>query len=154
MIIILSVVCCRQNCKLRMCWEQNQLSWCALHKITLSECAVHKFPLFKNSSLTANFCLLIYETHLIACLNIRELRCTPSSSTRTLLENRPKVLAKGTGCKSSWYLWPAAIKGKVFGTRLKHHPVPKLQYRNRLVPPTGTKSTWRNRYRLVEPTGA
>jgi len=59
-----------------------------------------------------------------------------------------------TGCKSSWYLWPAAIKGKVFGTGLKHHPVPKLQYRNRLVPPTGTKSTRRNMYRLVEPTGA
>ena len=56
-----------------------------------------------------------------------------------------------TGCKSSWYLWPAAIKGKVFGTGLKHHPVPKLQYRNRLVPPTGTKSISRNRYRLVQP---
>ena len=21
-----------------------------------------------------------------------------------------------TGCKNSWYIWPAAIKGKVFGT--------------------------------------
>ena len=39
-----------------------------------------------------------------------------------------------TGCKSSWYLWPAAIKGKGFGTGLKNHPVPKPQYRHRLVP--------------------
>ena len=54
-----------------------------------------------------------------------------------------------TGSKSSWYLWPAAIKGKGFGTGLKHHPVPKPQYRHRLVPPTGTKRTRRYRYRLV-----
>ena len=33
----------------------------------------------------------------------------------------------------SWYLWPAAIKGKGFGTGLKHYPVPKPQYRHRLV---------------------
>ena len=58
-----------------------------------------------------------------------------------------------TGCKSSWYLWPAAIKGKGFGTGLKHYPVPKSQYRHWLVSPTGTKRTRRNRYRLVEPTG-
>ena len=56
--------------------------------------------------------------------------------------------------KSSWYLWPAAIKGKGFGTGLKHYPVPKPQYRHRLVPPIGTKRTRRYRYRLVPPTGA
>ena len=54
-----------------------------------------------------------------------------------------------TGCKSSWYLWPAANKGKRFGTGLKHHPVPKSQYGHRLVPSTGIKRTRRNRYRLV-----
>ena len=59
-----------------------------------------------------------------------------------------------TGCKNSWYLWPAVIKGKGFGTGLNHHPVPKPQYRHRLVPPTDTKRTRRNRYRLVAPTGA
>ena len=59
-----------------------------------------------------------------------------------------------TGCKNNWYLWPAAIKGKGFGTGLKHYLVPKPQYRHRLVPPTCTKRTKRNRYRLVEPTGA
>src|SRR6185369_2548701 len=67
---------------------------------------------------------------------------------------QPVLMRISTGCKSSWYLWPAVIKGKGFGTGLKHHPVPKLQYRNRLVPPTGTKSTRRNRYRLVTSTGA
>ena len=77
----------------------------------------------------------------------------PGQRYQLLLQ--PVLMSRiSTGCKSSWYLWPAAIKGKVFGTGLKHHPVPKLQYRNRLVPPTGTKSTRRNRYRLVEPTGA
>jgi len=48
-------------------------------------------------------------------------------------------------------LWPAAIKSMGFGTGLKHYPVPKPQYMHRLVPPTGTKRTRRNRYRLVAP---
>ena len=53
-----------------------------------------------------------------------------------LLENGPKVLAKGTNYSCSRY-WPAALKGKRFGTGLKHHPVPKLKNRHRVVPPTG-----------------
>ena len=38
----------------------------------------------------------------------------PQECQDPLLENTPKVLTKGarisTGCKSSWYLWPAVIK--------------------------------------------
>ena len=73
----------------------------------------------------------------------------------SLLENGPKVLAKNTSCLLQPVLMrPTAIKGKGFGTGLKHYPVPKPQYMYRLVPPTGTKRTRRYRYWLVAPTGA
>ena len=71
-----------------------------------------------------------------------------------LIASVPGTDSISTSCNSSWYFWPVPFKGKVFGTGLKHHPVPKPQYRHRLVPPTGTKRTRRNRHRLVAPTDA
>jgi len=99
------------------------------------------------------FKLNMFELCYVLTGTTRKQAKGPGQRYQLLLQ--PVLMPRiSTGCKSSWYLWPAAIKGKVFGTGLKHHPVPKLKYRKRLVPPTGTKSTRRNMYRLVEPTGA
>ena len=84
----------------------------------------------------------------------------------TLLENGPKVKAKGTSCCCSRYptTVPAATAAGTFGlgptpwrtigTGWRYKPVPMRQHRNRFVPPPGAKCRRQYRHRLVGPTGA
>ena len=137
-------------------WSISKLKWlfCHLHLI-LSIVEQYYQEGCNIGWLTIRKCSLVTKWE-----SLREIPCLtnfeqPGRWPVTLLENRAKVQAKGTsGCCSRSYLWPAALKGRPFGTGLKHHPVPKLKNRHRVVPSTSTKSRRRNRHRLVAPTGA
>ena len=83
-----------------------------------------KFKVLSTSRLLV-YRVYLYLTSYIKCIDLYEQILFPEATTRKQAKApgqryqlllQPVLMRISTGCKSSWYLWPAAIKGKGFGT--------------------------------------